>query len=170
MYMSWILPLEFFRLCGGHPQRLSGESGGAGFGGGSLHVLLSRSCKFDGHISLPLPCKQCSHDPSSYCISVYILYVNIYLFKFRITFLCMRADIRIGMQLQQRGDGAVSDGGEAAAHPDEAAQGEHKHKALRTDTDTNTELHVGYTDTVILLSYRLKNSRCKWCVGCLQCI
>lgn len=40
------------------------------------------------------------------------------------------------MQLQQRGDGAVSDGGEAAAHPDEAAQGEHKHEALRTDTRT----------------------------------
>lgn len=31
------------------------------------------------------------------------------------------------MQLQQRGDGAVSDGGEAAANPDEAAQGEHTH-------------------------------------------
>lgn len=38
--------------------------------------------------------------------------------------LCLRADVRIRMQLQQRGGGAVPDGGEAAAHPDEAAQSE----------------------------------------------
>lgn len=37
------------------------------------------------------------------------------------------ADIWIRMQLQQWGDGAVSDRGEAAANPDEAAQGEHAH-------------------------------------------
>lgn len=73
------------------------------------------------------------HTPYQY---IYCMYICIYFFKFRITCLCACADIRIGMQLQQRGDGAVSDGGEAAAHPDEAAQGEHKHKALRTDTRT----------------------------------
>ena len=38
---------------------------------------------------------------------------------------CLSADIWIRMQLQQWRDGAVSDGGEAAANPDEAAQGEH---------------------------------------------
>lgn len=92
---------------------------------------------FSYHEAASLMDTSAFHSPvsSALTISLHTAYRYISLYKFRITFfLCMCADIRIGMQLQQRGDGAVSDGGEAAAHPDEAAQGEHKHNAPRTDT------------------------------------
>lgn len=112
------------RLCGGHTQRLPGESGGAGSGGGSLHVLLPRSCQLDGHVSLPLPSKQASPNLTSRIISAYIQCTPGRVLTCTCIALCLCADIWIRMQLQQRGGGAVPDGSEAAAHADEAAKSE----------------------------------------------